>query len=178
MAEVATVEALVVDELDCLAVVVPDPAVAVGDQYVDSDSFHVENLTGLTGCGSSSGNALRVICILIIAVVSRDTCSLPSPRNSSTWPVLESLWIQILRVTYIERMLLAAQRQQRALRKSKTVREPSYLRIGTRIKIDSLNFLKSEDRRKGYICRHVMECRTPSFRTSAIIIKYIKNYLE
>jgi hypothetical protein len=84
MAEVATVEALVVDEVDSLAVVVPDPAVAVRDQYAESDSFHVENLTGLTGCGPSSGNALRVICILIIAVVSRDTCSLPSPRNSST----------------------------------------------------------------------------------------------
>jgi len=29
MAEVATVEELVVDEVDCLAVVVPDPAVVV-----------------------------------------------------------------------------------------------------------------------------------------------------
>jgi hypothetical protein len=44
MAEVATVEELVVDEVDCLAVVVPDPAVAVRDQYADSDSLHVENL--------------------------------------------------------------------------------------------------------------------------------------
>jgi hypothetical protein len=144
MAEVATVEELVVDEVDFLVVVVADPAVAVRDQYADSDSFHVENLTGLTGCGPSSGNALRVICILIIAVVSRDTCSLPSPRNSSTWPVLESLWVQILRGTYIGRMLLAAQRQQRALWKSKTVREPSYLRIGTKIEIDSLKFAESQ----------------------------------
>jgi hypothetical protein len=44
MAEVATVEALDVDEVDCLVVVVPDPAVAVRDQYADSDPFHVKNL--------------------------------------------------------------------------------------------------------------------------------------
>jgi hypothetical protein len=44
MAEVATVEELVVDEVDCLAVVVPDPAVAVRGQYADNDSLHVENL--------------------------------------------------------------------------------------------------------------------------------------
>jgi hypothetical protein len=44
MAEVATVEVLVVDEVDCLAVVVPDPAVAVRGQYAESDSFHGENL--------------------------------------------------------------------------------------------------------------------------------------
>ena len=44
MAEVATVEELVVDEVDCLAVVVPDPAVAVRRQYTDSDPFQLENL--------------------------------------------------------------------------------------------------------------------------------------
>jgi len=44
MAEVATVEELVVDEVDCLAVVVPDPAVAVRDQYTDSDPFHAKIL--------------------------------------------------------------------------------------------------------------------------------------